>query len=76
GEIAVEAFLQAGQPYPGDNHVQNDSRFLVYQTSDTEHVVLDNMTDTDTFISSSDIRDLDFDVIAWYAGERRRAFGL
>jgi hypothetical protein len=48
-QIAAEAFLQHGQPYPGVDHIQDEQRFLVYQTSDTEHVVMDNMIDEDVF---------------------------
>lgn len=36
-QIALEAFLQARQPYPGDNHVQSEWWFLVYQISDIRH---------------------------------------
>ncbi|KAJ7831658.1 hypothetical protein B0H13DRAFT_2371308 [Mycena leptocephala] len=32
---------------PGDDHIQEEQRFLVYQTSDTEHVIMDNMIDED-----------------------------
>ncbi|KAJ7181753.1 hypothetical protein C8R43DRAFT_828116, partial [Mycena crocata] len=71
-----EAFLQHGQPYPGDDHVQGGSRFMVYQTSDTEHIVMDNMLDIDTFIPTAYIRDVEFDVVAWYAAERCRALQL
>ncbi|KAJ7491613.1 hypothetical protein B0H11DRAFT_1911879 [Mycena galericulata] len=44
-QIASEAFLQHGQPYPGDDRIQEEQRFLVYQTSDMEHVIMDNMID-------------------------------
>jgi hypothetical protein len=42
-QIAAEAFLQHGQPYPWDDSIQEEQRFLVYQTSDTEHTVMNNM---------------------------------
>ncbi|KAJ7203300.1 hypothetical protein GGX14DRAFT_652149 [Mycena pura] len=75
-QIAAEAFLQAGQPYPGDDHIQDERRFLVYQTSDTEHIVMDNMTDNDVLISTHHIRDTDFDIIEWYAAHCRLVLGL
>ncbi|KAF8190712.1 hypothetical protein K438DRAFT_1971012 [Mycena galopus ATCC 62051] len=75
-QIAAEAFLQAGQPYLGDDHIQAEERFLVYQTSDTEHVIMDNMIDEDVLIPTRFIRDADFDIIAWYTAHRRRTLGL
>lgn len=75
-QIAVEAFLQFGQPYPGDDHVQTEPRFLVYQTSDTEHVVMDNMVDGDVLIPTQFILDDSFDIIAWYAAHRRRVLRI
>ncbi|KAJ7016541.1 hypothetical protein C8F04DRAFT_875385, partial [Mycena alexandri] len=72
----VETFLQAGQPYPGDDQVQAEQRFLVYQTSDTHHIVMDNMLDQDVPLATRFVRDLDFDIVAWYAAHRRRALGL
>jgi hypothetical protein len=75
-QIAVEAFLQAGQPYPGNGHVQEEQRFLAYQTSDTEHIVMDNMVGEDVPIPTRFVRDHDFDIIAWYSEHRRRTLGL
>ncbi|KAJ6487500.1 hypothetical protein C8R47DRAFT_955557, partial [Mycena vitilis] len=71
-----EAFLQAGQPYPGDDHVQAEQRFLVYQISDSEHIVMDNMLDEDVPLPTRFIRNPEFDVIAWYAAHRRHALGF
>ncbi|KAJ7015902.1 hypothetical protein C8F04DRAFT_886564, partial [Mycena alexandri] len=72
----AETFLQAGQPYPGDDHIQDEQRFLVYRTSDTEHTVMDNLIDEDVPIPLYFITDPDFDLIAWYAAHRRRALGF
>ncbi|KAJ7507794.1 hypothetical protein B0H11DRAFT_1611493, partial [Mycena galericulata] len=72
----AEAFLQHGQPYLGDDHIQTESRFLVYQTSDTEHVIMDNMTNEDVLIPTRFILDSSFDIIAWYSAHRRRVLGL
>jgi hypothetical protein len=74
-QIAAEAFLQHGQPYPGDDHIQ-DERFLVYQTSEMEHIVMDSMIDEDVPIPTAFICDDKFDIIAWYAAHRRRVLGL
>ncbi|KAJ7799594.1 hypothetical protein B0H14DRAFT_3491482 [Mycena olivaceomarginata] len=30
-QIAAGAFLQHGQPYPGDDHIQDEQRFLIHQ---------------------------------------------
>jgi hypothetical protein len=75
-QIAAEAFLQHGQLYPGDDHVQEEQCFLIYQMSDTEHVIMDNMIDEDILIPTQFIRDPDFDIIAWYACHHCRVLGL
>ncbi|KAJ7605720.1 hypothetical protein FB45DRAFT_682102, partial [Roridomyces roridus] len=72
----AEAFLQAGQPYPGDADIQDAPRFLVYQISDTQHIIMDNMLDEDVPISTRFIRDSDYDLVAWYAEHRRRVLGV
>ncbi|KAJ7085143.1 hypothetical protein B0H15DRAFT_765057, partial [Mycena belliarum] len=72
----AETFLQHGQPYPGDDHVQDEDRFLVYQISDTEHIIVDNMTDLDVPIPTAFLRDDTLDLIAWYSEQRRRALDL
>jgi hypothetical protein len=74
-ETAMEECLQKAQPYPGDDHVQEESRFLVYETAEY-HIVMDNMTDRDTILPSNHFHDPDFDVVAWYAAEMCAALGL
>ncbi|KAF8190705.1 hypothetical protein K438DRAFT_1971008 [Mycena galopus ATCC 62051] len=63
-QTAVDAFLQRGQRHPRDNHVQEEQRFLVYQISDTENLIMDNMIDEDVLIPTRFICDHDFDIIS------------
>lgn len=62
-QIVAEAFLQHGQPYSGDNHVQEKRCFLVYQTSDMEHIIIDNMIDEDVLIPTQFLCDHNFDMV-------------
>jgi hypothetical protein len=75
-QVAVEAFLQAGQPYPGDDHIQEEQHFLVYQMSDTEHIVMDNLLDEDVPLPTHFVCDHEFDVIVWYTVHYHCALGL
>lgn len=75
-QIAAAAVLQAGQPYPGDVDIQEEQRFLVYQISDTQHIIMDDMLDEDVPVPTHYIRDTDLDLVAWYAEHRRRALGV
>ncbi|KAJ6475193.1 hypothetical protein DFH09DRAFT_850120, partial [Mycena vulgaris] len=66
----AEDVLHATQPYPGDQDVAAGRRFVVYVTSDTEHVILDNHTDEDVFIRTEFLHDRSFDLAAWYTHQR------
>ncbi|KAJ7339190.1 hypothetical protein DFH08DRAFT_620091, partial [Mycena albidolilacea] len=50
--------------------------FLVYQISDTQHIIMDNMIDKDVLIPSEFIRDTDFDIIGWYAVHRGHVLSI
>ncbi|KAJ7695303.1 hypothetical protein B0H16DRAFT_1240325, partial [Mycena metata] len=72
----AERVLHAAQPYPGDGEVPDGRRFLVYSTSETEHVICDNHTDDDVFIRTELLKDPEFDLAAWFTHQRLAAQGI
>jgi hypothetical protein len=68
-QIAAESVLQRGQQYPGDAYIQEERRFLVYQMSDTEHIIMDNMINEGVPFPTRYLRDPEFDIAASYAEE-------
>ncbi|KAJ7129925.1 hypothetical protein C8R46DRAFT_925191, partial [Mycena filopes] len=51
-------------------------RFLVYSTSETEHVICDNHTGEDVSIRTDFLNDPAFDLPAWYTHQRLSAGGV
>ncbi|KAJ7214744.1 hypothetical protein C8J57DRAFT_949589, partial [Mycena rebaudengoi] len=66
----AEVILQMAQPYPGDKSSQIEKRFLIYRTSDTEHVIMDNSTGEDVLIPSGFLENPLFTLGGWYAEKR------
>ncbi|KAJ7499920.1 hypothetical protein FB451DRAFT_1016643, partial [Mycena latifolia] len=66
----AEVVLQMAQPFPGDNESQVEKRFMIYSISETEHLIMDNATSEDTVISTEYLRDPEFMIGLWYAGQR------
>ncbi|KAF7318315.1 hypothetical protein HMN09_00340300 [Mycena chlorophos] len=58
-EIEIADILRASQPYPGDVDDVDNTRFVVYRTSDTEHVLVDSMANVDTRFPSKWVDDPD-----------------
>ncbi|KAJ7257637.1 hypothetical protein C8J57DRAFT_1234783 [Mycena rebaudengoi] len=75
-QTSLEVSLQHGQLYPGDDHIQEEQRFVVYQTSATKHVIMDNMINEDVLVPTPLILTPAFDISAWYAAHRQRVLGL
>ncbi|KAJ7089978.1 hypothetical protein C8R44DRAFT_751228 [Mycena epipterygia] len=71
--ITAENTLHLAQPFPGDDACQTEKRFLIYQVSDSEHIVMDNKTDQDVLIRTEYLLDPCFDLGSWYADQRRSA---
>lgn len=71
--ITAENTLHLAQPFPGDDACQTEKRFLIYQVSDSEHIVMDNKTDQEVLIRTEYLVDPGFDLGSWYADQRRRA---
>ncbi|CAK5266798.1 unnamed protein product [Mycena citricolor] len=63
-ELRIALMLQEGQPYPGETGIIPD-RFIVYQTSNTEHCVMDTHLDT-TAVFPTIWLDSSFDARNWY----------
>ncbi|KAJ7719396.1 hypothetical protein B0H16DRAFT_1222377, partial [Mycena metata] len=72
----TERVLHAAQPYSGDGDIVEGRRFLVYGTSETEHVICDNHTDEDVFIRTDFLHDPAFDLAAWYTHQRLTSQGI
>ncbi|KAJ6627302.1 hypothetical protein B0H10DRAFT_2210677 [Mycena sp. CBHHK59/15] len=71
----TERLLHYAQPYPRDEEIQVEWRFLIYSTSDTEHVILDNQMGEDVFIRTELLQDPSFDLVQWYTHHRISAQG-
>ncbi|KAJ7634018.1 hypothetical protein B0H17DRAFT_1149768 [Mycena rosella] len=63
-------------PFPGENDVQEENRFLVYTTTDTQHVIMDNMTGEDVLIETEYLEDPSFQIGFWYACKHQMTLGL
>ena len=71
--------LEVSQPYPGDPVdvlKKQGARFLVYQISETDMVVMDNIFDTDEIIPIKMACRIGFDVGLWYSWLRCEHNGL
>ncbi|KAJ7506470.1 hypothetical protein B0H11DRAFT_1627671, partial [Mycena galericulata] len=63
----AELVLQHAQPFPGENDVVIDKRFMIYEISPTEHVIVDSQMLDDAIIPSQHLRDSKFQLGLWYA---------
>ncbi|KAJ7362726.1 hypothetical protein DFH08DRAFT_642493, partial [Mycena albidolilacea] len=66
----AEFALHMSQPFPGETESQTEKRFLIYQVSETEHVIMDNLTADDVVIPSEYLRNPAFTFGLWYAQKR------
>ncbi|KAJ7631827.1 hypothetical protein B0H17DRAFT_1282872 [Mycena rosella] len=71
-----ELALEIAQPFPGEDDVQEGNRFLVYATTETQYVIMDNRTGEDVLIEAESLEDPLFQIGFWYACKRQAALGL
>ncbi|KAJ7505222.1 hypothetical protein B0H11DRAFT_1904622 [Mycena galericulata] len=75
----IETVLTLGMPYPGDPELHDfereETRFVVYATSDTEYVIVDGSRDSQITVDAELLRDPQFELPGWYAAQMAELTG-